>query len=55
MNAEQFIDHYQARGWKFKNGQPMKDWQAVVRTWERNDFSNGNGQTKKSENVKYRA
>lgn len=32
--ANDFIDHYQARGWKL-NGQPMKDWKAAMRTWER--------------------
>ncbi len=39
IDAEQFVDHYIAREWKFKTGQPMKDWRAAVRTWEKNDFS----------------
>jgi hypothetical protein len=34
INAEQFIDYYEANGWKVgKNS--MKDWKAAVRTWER--------------------
>lgn len=36
IDANNFIDHYQARGWNLKNG-PMKDWKAAVRTWEKND------------------
>lgn len=33
LNAEQFLDYYEARGWKIgKNS--MKDWKAAVRTWE---------------------
>jgi len=34
--AADFIDYYEARGWAFKAGQPMKDWRAAIRTWERN-------------------
>ena len=29
-----FIDFYESKGWKVGN-QPMKDWKAAVRTWER--------------------
>lgn len=36
LNAEQFYDFYESKGWKVGN-QPMKDWQAAVRTWERNE------------------
>lgn len=41
VNAERFIDYYEANGWKVgKNS--MKDWKAAIRTWEKNDgnFSN---------------
>jgi hypothetical protein len=42
ISASVFIDHYQARGWKYKTGQPMADWKAAVRTWEqRNGTSLG--------------
>lgn len=40
INAEQFVDFYASKGWKVGN-QAMKDWQAAVRTWERNQRSNG--------------
>lgn len=32
---EQFINHYQSKGWKVGKN-PMKDWKAAVRTWELN-------------------
>lgn len=35
VNPEQFFDHYEAKGWKIGKS-PMKDWQAAVRTWEKN-------------------
>jgi uncharacterized protein YdaU (DUF1376 family) len=35
-DATKFLDHYTANGWKIgKTG--MKDWQAAVRNWQRND------------------
>lgn len=36
IDAETFVDYYNARGWAFSNKQTMKDWRAAVRTWERN-------------------
>jgi len=37
----QFIDHYESNGWKVGKN-PMKDWKAAVRTWEKNDLRKGN-------------
>lgn len=37
IDAESFVDYYQARGWKLGKGQIMKDWRAAVRTWERRE------------------
>lgn len=34
VDAEQFFNFYEAKGWKVGNA-PMKDWKAAVRTWER--------------------
>lgn len=41
VDVERFIDYYEANGWKVGRN-PMKDWKASIRTWERNDgnFSN---------------
>ena len=33
INAQEFLDHYEANGWKVGKS-PMKDWKAAVRTWE---------------------
>ena len=30
-----FFDKMEARGWVFKDGRPVKDWKACIRTWER--------------------
>lgn len=37
VNPEKFIDHYTSNGWKVGKN-PMKDWKAAVRTWERSEF-----------------
>lgn len=36
VDAETFIDFYEANGWVQGKGKPIKDWKACVRTWERN-------------------
>lgn len=40
INPQNFIDFYSSKGWKVGN-QPMKDWQACVRTWENKNKPNG--------------
>ena len=44
-----FFDFYEANGWvQGKQGKPVKDWKACVRTWERNGINpnrNGRQQT----------
>ena len=34
VDPERFCDFYASKGWKVGN-QPMKDWKAAVRTWEK--------------------
>ena len=34
VDAERFVDFYTAKGWKIGKN-PMKDWKAAVRGWER--------------------
>ena len=36
VNADQFVDFYESKGWMIGKN-PMKDWKAAVRTWERKD------------------
>lgn len=38
VDPERFIDYYTSNGWKVGKN-PMKDWQAAVRTWEKGDQS----------------
>jgi len=42
-DAQNFVDHYEARGWIPKGyTQQMKSWKAAVRTWRGNDNGNRN-------------
>lgn len=36
VDPQRFVDFYASKGWKVGN-QPMKDWRAAVRTWERSE------------------
>ena len=40
VDAEKWFNYYESNGWKVGKN-PMKDWKAAVRTWERSD-GNGN-------------
>lgn len=44
VDAEKFYDHYTSNGWRVGKN-PMKDWKAAVRTWERTsrDYDKGTG------------
>ena len=41
ISASKFFDYYSNNGWK-TGGNPIKDWHALVRVWERNDFEKNN-------------
>ena len=38
IDPQKFFDYYESNGWKVGKN-PMKDWKAAVRTWERNGYS----------------
>ena len=40
VDAQKWYDHYTANGWKVGKN-PMKDWKAAVRTWERSGSNGG--------------
>ena len=45
VDPEKFVDFYASKGWRVGN-QPMKDWKAAVRTWEkssRDEWKSGRG------------
>ncbi len=37
VDPEYWVDYHIARGWRFKGGEPMRDWQATIRNWGRNN------------------
>ena len=47
VDPEAFFDFFESKGWKVGRN-PMKDWKAAVRNWERNDY----GQHKKKKKKK---
>lgn len=46
IDAQQFVDFYASKGWKVGR-EPMKDWKACVRTWEKRETARS-GTTSKS-------
>lgn len=37
FDSARFCDYYEAQGWHLSNGNAMKNWQAAVRNWVRQD------------------
>lgn len=54
VDPERFIDYYNSNGWKVGKN-PMKDWKATIRTWERNSvsYAKSTGNTKKRDGSEY--
>ena len=40
MDADSFLDYYEANGWMIGKS-PMKDWKAAVRRWQRKEHEDG--------------
>ena len=38
IDARKFFDYYESNGWKVGKN-PMKSWEAAVRTWERSEYN----------------
>lgn len=55
VDPQAFYDFYESKGWRVGN-QPMKDWKACVRTWERREQASGSGKpaTGKANGDKYK-
>ena len=45
VDPERFIDYYTANGWRVGKN-PMKDWKAAIRTWERGEVKEYKGRPK---------
>lgn len=39
VDPQRFLDHYTSNGWMVGKN-PMKDWKAAVRNWEKSEFGN---------------
>lgn len=39
VDTQRFMDYYESNGWKVGKN-PMKDWKAAVRTWEKSSYQN---------------
>ena len=44
VDPEAFVDFYESKGWKVGK-EPMKDWKAAVRTWEKRDGAEAKPET----------
>ena len=42
IDPQRFIDYYESNGWKVGKN-PMKDWKAAIRTWERSEYNFNGG------------
>ena len=51
--AEHFIDYYTANGWKIGKN-PMKDWKAAVRSWEKNGYNDQKATTDNRSKLRHR-
>lgn len=54
VDPQKWFDHYSSNGWKVGRNS-MSDWKAAVRTWENNDYGNGNGKPDKASEFRSRA
>lgn len=43
VDAQHFMDYYEAADWHFANGKPVKNWKQCLVTWSRNGYG-GKGQ-----------
>lgn len=52
IDAQRFVDYYEANGWVQGRGKPIRDWRAAVRTWEKLQIKTyANGQRIDKESV----
>lgn len=53
VDAAQFWNHYEARGWELKRGQKMVKWKAAVATWHGNSGKFGGNETTTNNDMRY--
>ena len=52
VDPDKWFNYYESNGWRVGRN-PMRDWRACVRTWEKNGYDNGRGQAKENPALKY--
>lgn len=52
VDGKRFYNYYKARGWKFKNGDPVDDWKALLRSWEPKDMGDPEAKDKRLNELK---
>ena len=40
VDPQKFLDHYTSNGWRVGRN-PMRDWKAAARNWERSGYNDG--------------
>lgn len=50
VDPQHFVDYYESNGWKVGKN-PMKDWKAAVRTWERSEYRKPNSKKNSKEDA----
>ena len=53
VDAQKFVDYYESNGWRVGRN-PMKDWKAAVRTWERNSDGRNDAPKRSDDKVVWR-
>ena len=48
IDPQKWFDYYSSNGWRVGRN-PMKDWKAAVRTWEKTEYAKGGGNGNKPE------
>lgn len=51
VNPQSFLDHYESNGWRVGKN-PMRDWKAAVRNWEKNSVGARDGPPEKPPEVR---
>ena len=49
VDPEEFVDYYSSQNWKKANGQPLTDWKAGVRTFEKKPYNRPKPKEEKQE------
>lgn len=52
VDPEEFVDYYSSQNWKKANGQPLTDWKAGVRTFEKKPYNRPKAEPKQEKSFR---